>query len=143
MNASSDPTPTRFGGAPTRSVWESLKRGWSDRCPDCGRGHVFRAFLKVRDHCEVCGLELAHHRADDAPPYFTILIVGHVVVPLMIVYERAVLPPLWHHLIFGVFGTVALSLFLLPRIKGALVAFQWANRMHGFGDEPRTSAADP
>ena len=30
-------------------------------------------------------------------------------------------------------GTVALSLYLLPRLKGALVALQWAHRMHGFG----------
>jgi uncharacterized protein (DUF983 family) len=30
-------------------------------------------------------------------------------------------------------GTVAMSLFLLPRLKGALVAIQWAKRMHGFG----------
>ena len=27
----------------------------------------------------------------------------------------------------------ALSLYLLPRLKGALVAVQWAKRMHGFG----------
>ncbi len=28
-------------------------------------------------------------RADDAPPYFTILIVGHVLVPLVFVVEKA------------------------------------------------------
>ena len=28
---------------------------------------------------------------------------------------------------------LASSLALLPRIKGALVGLQWANRMHGFG----------
>jgi uncharacterized protein (DUF983 family) len=30
-------------------------------------------------------------------------------------------------------GCVALSLFLLPRLKGVIVAIQWAKRMHGFG----------
>jgi uncharacterized protein (DUF983 family) len=31
-------------------------------------------------------------------------------------------------------ATVALSLYLLPRLKGAIVGFQWAKRMHGFGE---------
>ena len=29
-------------------------------------------------------------------------------------------------------GTVALSLYLLPRLKGVVVGIQWAKRMHGF-----------
>jgi uncharacterized protein (DUF983 family) len=142
MPSTTNNTSIHFGIQPDRSVWESLKRGWSGKCPECGKGHIFRAFLKVRDNCEVCGLELAHHRADDAPPYFTILIVGHLIVPLMVVYERTLFPPLWHHLLIGVFGTLAMSLWLLPRIKGALVAFQWAKLMHGFGDEPRVAISD-
>jgi len=32
--------------------------------------------------------------------------------------------------------TVALALFLLPRMKGMFVALQWAKRMHGFGAAP-------
>ncbi|MDX1780642.1 MAG: DUF983 domain-containing protein, partial [Thalassovita sp.] len=35
--------------------------------------------------------------------------------------------------IFSV-GTVGLSLYLLPRLKGALIGFQWARYMHGFGN---------
>lgn len=136
MTASSNNLTAHFGQKDDRPAGESLKRGWSGKCPQCGKGHIFRAFLKVQDRCEECGLELHHQRADDAPPYFTILIVGHVIVPLMIIYERAVLPPLWHQMMIGIFGTLAMSLVLLPRIKGALVAFQWSRRMHGFGDTP-------
>jgi uncharacterized protein (DUF983 family) len=29
---------------------------------------------------------------------------------------------------------VALSLWLLPRLKGVFVGLQWAKRMHGFAD---------
>lgn len=141
MTATSNET-LHFGGEAERPTWESLKRGWAGKCPRCGKGHIFRAFLKVQDECEVCGLELAHHRADDAPPYFTILIVGHIIVPLMIVYDRLAMPPLWHQMVIGTFGTLAMCLFLLPRIKGALVAFQWARQMHGFDDEPGITAAD-
>jgi uncharacterized protein (DUF983 family) len=141
MTASSE-NALHFGGQGQRPTWESLKRGWTGKCPNCGKGHIFRAFLKVRDNCEACGEEFSHHRADDAPPYFTILIVGHIVVPLMIFYDRLAAPPLWHQMLIAVFGTGAMCLWLLPRIKGALIAYQWAHRMHGFGDEPRISAAD-
>ena len=140
MTGTSDDT-LHFGGEPTRSAWESLRRGWTGKCPRCGKGHIFRAYLKVQDQCEVCGLELSGHRADDAPPYFTILIVGHVMVPMMLLYDRIAAPPLWHLMLLAVFGIGGACLWLLPHIKGALVAYQWAHRMHGFGDEPGTSSA--
>jgi uncharacterized protein (DUF983 family) len=73
-----------------------------------------------------------HHRADDAPPYFTILIAGHIVIPPLMMTERAFTPPLWLHLLVWVPLTVFLSLTLLPRVKGAIVGLQWAQRMHGF-----------
>tara|TARA_B100002003_G_scaffold234020_1_gene247460 strand:+ start:302 stop:580 length:279 start_codon:yes stop_codon:yes gene_type:complete len=90
--------------------------------------------LKVRDDCATCGLGLHHHRADDAPPYFTMLILGHILVTLVLMLERAAAPPLWLHMSLWLPLTVILSLLLLPRIKGALIGFQWAHRMHGFGE---------
>ena len=64
-----------------RDVWTALKRGFRCRCPRCGEGKLFRAFLKVDDHCSVCGLDFTPHRADDLPAYLVIVIVGHIVVP--------------------------------------------------------------
>ena len=94
---------------------------------------MMRGFLKVRDNCPVCGEALHHQRADDGPAYLTILIVGHILAPvLLFVYSTWRPEPLLLALMFS-FGTVALSLFLLPRLKGGMVAFQWAKRMHGFG----------
>ena len=58
-----------------------MKRGFRGRCPRCGEGKLFRAFLKVDDHCSVCGLDFTPHRADDLPAYLVIVIVGHIVVP--------------------------------------------------------------
>lgn len=116
-----------------RSVWKSLTRGMKLRCPSCGNGRIFRKFLKVADHCEACEEDFHHHRADDAPPYFTIFIVGHVIVPLMLWIEMAYRPDLWiHGLIWGPL-TIVLSLATLPVVKGAVVGLQWALRMHGFG----------
>lgn len=94
---------------------------------------MLQGYLKVRDTCPICGEPLHHHRADDGPAYLTILIVGHVMAPLiLIVYSKYRPDPLTLAAVFSV-GTVALSLFLLPRLKGALVALQWAKRMYGFG----------
>ena len=93
-----------------------------------------RSYLEVHDSCPVCRQELHHHRADDGPAYLTILLVGHIVAPLLhfsFVMWRP--DPLVLFTIFAV-GCVALSLYLLPRLKGAVVAFQWARRMGGFGE---------
>jgi uncharacterized protein (DUF983 family) len=119
---------------PGRSVWDAVRRGFALRCPACGRGAMFRRFLKVSENCPRCGEALHHQRADDAPPYFTILIVGHVVVPAALIAEQLAAPPVWLHYAVWLPLTVLLSLWSLSRVKGALVGFQWARRMHGFGD---------
>ena len=84
------------GDRPQAGVLRSMSRGWRRRCPRCGEGPVFRGYVKVRERCGACGLELHHHRADDAPPYFTILIVAHLVVPTMVLLQR-VAAPQWRH----------------------------------------------
>jgi uncharacterized protein (DUF983 family) len=82
--------------------------------------------------CSVCGEELHHHRADDAPPYFVMLIVGHIVVGAALGVEVAFAPDLRLQMIFWPLLALLLSLWLLPRVKGALIGLQWALRMHGF-----------
>src|SRR5438309_4020125 len=72
-------SPTTFD-ATHRPLMPAMRRGFFGRCPSCGEGRLFRAYLKVVDNCEKCGTELHHHRADDAPAYFTILIVGHFII---------------------------------------------------------------
>jgi len=117
---------------PTRDAWSAMLRGWHGRCPHCGKGHMFRAFLKVADHCPACGEAFHHHRADDAPAYFVILIVGHIIVPVALAVETAYAPSYWLHAALWLPLTVGMSLSLLQPIKGALVSLQWALRMHGF-----------
>jgi len=118
-----------------RSVWTSLRRGFFGRCPQCGKGRMFRSFLKVNDQCPSCGEALYHHRADDAPAYFVIAIVGHIVVPFSLSLEMAYAPPYWVHFALWLPLTLILALGLLQPIKGAIVGFQWAVRMHGFDPE--------
>lgn len=126
------------GSPPPRQISAALLRGATLKCPACGMGAMFRRYLKVADHCPQCGEALHHQRADDAPPYFTIAIVGHIVVGLMLMVEMAYRPPLWLHGALWVPLTLILALLLLPSVKGTIVALQWALYMHGFdpnGDE--------
>ena len=128
--AGSFPHNGRSTGA--RPVLTSLLRGAAQKCPACSKGAMFRRYLKVVDACPHCGEELHHHRADDAPPYFTIVIVGHIVVGLVLAVEMAYRPPLWVHAALWLPLTLILALTVLPIVKGALVALQWALLMHGF-----------
>jgi uncharacterized protein (DUF983 family) len=112
----------------------AVRRGFTGRCPQCGKGRIFGAYLKVVDSCPVCGEVLHHQRADDAPPYLTMLIVGHFIVAGIVAFEEFTPQlPIWVGAIGWMLMTLVASLILLPRIKGALVGYQWALRMHGFG----------
>ncbi|MFD0858686.1 DUF983 domain-containing protein [Roseovarius aquimarinus] len=122
-------------GADERPLWPALRKGFGRKCPNCGSGPMMKSYLKVRDTCPVCRQELSHHRADDGPAYLTILIVGHVLAPaLHIGFVQFRPDPMLLFTVFAVLA-VAMSLYLLPRLKGAVVAFQWARQMHGFGRE--------
>jgi uncharacterized protein (DUF983 family) len=124
-----------------RNVGQAIMNGMRLRCPHCGKGHLFLAYLKVADHCDVCGEELFHHRADDMPPYIAILIVGHLIVGLMLELELHWTVEPWVYLVTMVPAAVILPLIMLPSIKGAIVGLQWANRMHGF--DPAHRQPDP
>lgn len=132
-----DPTvSTPDTALPERPLGPALRKGWRRRCPDCGSGPLLKGYLKVHDECSVCRTELFHHRADDGPAYLTILIVGHLMAPLLHFTFVTWRPePLVLFTIFAL-GCVASSLYLLPRLKGAVVGFQWARQMHGFAGTP-------
>lgn len=131
---------TSATSVPAREWWPAVKRGFWGRCPNCNEGKLFRSYLKVNDCCPVCHEELHHHRADDAPPYVTILVVGHIIGAAMLwVEEREAIESIWIHAMLWPSLTLILSLSLLPRFKGALIAYQWALRMHGFETVPPKS----
>jgi len=120
--------------APNKLAW-ALLRGMRGRCPNCGRGHLYRAYLKPVDICVVCAEALYAIRADDGPAWATILIVGHVVVGVALLVEKTLHPaPL-----FSIAGFVALTLILtlalLPKAKGAFIGAIWATGATGEAPE--------
>lgn len=113
------------------SVTQAFKRGLRERCPACGKGKLFRAYLKQVDCCAQCGESFAHIRADDGPAWLTILVVGHVVVALLMGVETTWVLPLWFSMSFFCGLSVALALVVLPRAKGAFIGAIWAMKAPG------------
>ena len=123
-------------------LFTGLARGFGGRCPACGRGKLLRAYLKVDSPCAACGHDNAQYPSDDAPPYFTILLMGHIVIAPMLF-----LPFIWTWPVGWVLAltmpTVAiLTLWLLPKVKGAVIGVQWAIH-RGEGVVPGLADHDP
>jgi uncharacterized protein (DUF983 family) len=113
-----DPSP-KLPPWPVPPMLTALARGARGLCPACGQTHAFNGYLSVVPQCVVCGAPLGEVRADDAPPYFTIFIVGHIVVGSMFMVDQAYSPPYWLQAVIWLPTTVILSLLLLRPIKGA------------------------
>jgi uncharacterized protein (DUF983 family) len=113
------------------STLTAVFRGALGRCPRCGQDRLLHSYLKIVDCCSVCGEPYGHYRTDDAAPWLTILIVGHISVPLILVCESNFQPPL--ALAFAMYLplVVGLTFLLLPRCKGVLAAVLWAMKAEG------------
>ncbi len=133
-------TPTR--DLPKRDAGQAAWRGMRGLCPHCGKGRLFQSFLKVNEFCPECREAMHHHRADDAPPYIVITIVGHIIVAGVLWLERGYQLDIWIQMLLWVPLTVLLSLVLIQPVKGALIGVQWALRMHGF-DPNSPEALEP
>ena len=125
------PAPVR----PARSLWSAMGKGFRCKCPNCGQGKLFSAFVKTVERCGHCDEELYHHRADDLPAYLVLVIVGHIVVGSFMGVEATSTLAMWQHLAIWVPLTIIASIALLQPVKGSVVGLQWANYMHGFGGE--------
>ena len=125
-----------------RSLFKGIGRGLRKNCPACGSARLFSGYVKTVDSCSACHLDISGHRADDAPPYLTIMIVGHILIPLALAYKQIFDPPLG--LQFAIFLPLMIisTFWLLPIMKGAMIGLQWANRMHGFGDGDLADKSD-
>jgi uncharacterized protein (DUF983 family) len=125
--------------AESRSALLGIKRGVRRLCPHCGEGALFMGYLKVRPVCPACGHDNGHYRADDGPAYFTILLVGHLVVaPLLALSFLWSLPPLLI-VALGLPIVGAATLAALPVIKGAWIGVLWGTGASA-GDEGLTDS---
>lgn len=110
---------------------QPLLRGLRMRCPSCGEGSLFYKYLKLNEHCPNCGIDIGVIRADDLPAYLTIVIVGHIVVPLAVIVEKLYAPSTAVHLAIWIPLVIVMTLLMLPVIKGAAVALMWRLGLRG------------
>ena len=120
--------PYRVDDSTRRPLWPAVRRGVCGKCPRCGRAPLFARYLRQVDACRGCGEPWGEIRADDAPPWLTILIVGHILAPFMIAVVRDELLPPWLATAGCVAIALALCLLILPRAKGLFIALIWAWR---------------
>lgn len=128
-------TDTNGYSRDTYTILSSIWRGFKRTCPHCGTGHIFKGYLKLSDQCNNCAAPTGEIRADDLPPYVTILIVGHIIVPLLLLVEALYRPDLWLQMVFWPSLTLVMTLAVLPFIKGAAVGLMWHLKLKG--DEQR------
>lgn len=101
------------------------------RCPSCGQGKLFASYLKQVESCAVCNERFGHIRSDDAAPWLTILVVGHIAVPVVFAVERVTHWPVWVAMTIWPAFALVLGLAVLPRAKGVLLGVIWAVRAPG------------
>jgi len=103
-----------------------LRRGLCRRCPACGKGQLFCGYLEVRPVCAVCGNDNEQYPSDDFAPYVTMFLVLHLMVPLLVLADRAWEMSVWFE---GVLATPIFSmatLAMLPFAKGGVIGLAWA-----------------
>lgn len=106
---------------PRPPVGTAIARGIANRCPNCGEAPIFAGYLTVVPACAACGVPLGQLRADDAPPYITLLLVCHIVVGLLVAVETAFAPTIAVEIAIFLPLTAALILGLLRPVKGGTV----------------------
>ena len=100
---------------------QGLLRGFAARCPCCGQGRLFTGWLRQMPECGNCHAPLGAVRADDAPPYFVIFIVAHVVIATQVLLEPVMaLSTLAEAAIFMPLALI-MCLGLLRPVKGATI----------------------
>jgi len=110
-----------------------LRSGWKGLCPRCGRGQMFRSWLKITDRCDVCGLDYRFAAPDDGPAFFSLCFFSLPPVAFLVWLQAAHEPPFWVHLVTSLPLLLLFCLLPLRPVKGWLVASQYVNRAQEAG----------
>ncbi len=99
------------------------------KCPVCGKGKLFRSYLKVASACRACGTDFKAAETGDGPVVFVLLIAGFASCIGMMISLLSYNWPIW--LLLSVWPAVAvgLSLILMPGLKGLMVASQLKHKV--------------
>ncbi len=110
--------------------------GLAGHCPRCGKGKLFRGFIALAPHCDVCGLDFDFADAGDGPAVFVSFAAGLIVVGAALVVDILYEPPIWVHLLISLPLVLILCLGLLRPLKGLLIGVQYRHRTEQGKVEP-------
>jgi len=113
------------------SLKTAARRALLGRCPCCGEGKLMRSYLKQVEQCSVCGEQFGQIRADDAAPWLTIIVVGHIFLPLAFMLNWDWMPT-WAAMVSMSALFTAISLAILPRAKMLFIGVLWQTRAPGY-----------
>ncbi|MBL8628004.1 MAG: DUF983 domain-containing protein [Rhodospirillaceae bacterium] len=111
--------------APKPPFFTLLYRGACRLCPNCGHGAVMTGYVKQLPACPNCNEDFRHISADDAPPWLTIVVVGHIMLSLVLAIETNFRFPVEYEVPILVALAAALTFVLLPICKGVVIAVMW------------------
>ena len=135
------PEPPAAAPRTANRFLQGVSRGVRRLCPNCAKGRLYKGYLSLRSPCEACGNDNDRYPSDDAAPYFTILLVGHLVIGPFLFLSFVHTAPVW--LVVGTMipAILAVTLVALPFIKGAVIGAMWAMNFTRQGARFETSAA--
>ncbi|WP_273688284.1 DUF983 domain-containing protein [Ketogulonicigenium vulgare] len=111
----------------TRNTGQAITRGTLGRCPKCGEGKIFAGYLATAPACAACGEDFSQLRTADGPAFFTMSIVGLLLIPALWLGFIYLPDPLT--LAVTVSGSIlVLTLILLRLVKGGWLGLEWAHR---------------
>ena len=102
-----------------------IKKGLRCVCPKCENAPLFKSFYELHDTCPNCGLDLSKCDSADGPAVFLIFILGFLLVPLALLFEVYVEPPLWVHAVIWSIMTFGLTIGSLRPLKAYIIALQY------------------
>ena len=114
-------TPNQIPPEMAQGLW----RAFRGRCPNCGKGKLYKSYLKHIDDCPVCNAKYSDIQADDGPAWFVMVLTGAIVLPAAIYLSLHDVMPIWAVMTVLLVLTVAVALLLLPRAKGVFIAVLW------------------
>lgn len=107
-----------------------IESGIRLRCGNCGRGKLFRAYLKFKDECDVCGQSFTVADTADGPAFFVGFLALIIFTPAFVI--AAILPETTVGFVISMTIMTILCLgsilFLLPPFKGVLFNLQIHHR---------------
>ncbi len=105
-----------------------FQTGLSGKCPRCGKGALFKSFLKPKDRCDACDLDYAKADSGDGPAMFMIFIGGFVSTVVLFVTKIAMDTPAGVALLLSILSMLAVIGLLMQPLKGLMIALQFTHK---------------